>query len=137
MIVGKLEAKVVLITGGARGQGASECRLAATEGATVIVSDVLDDEGRAVAEDVGGAYHRLDVSSASAWREVIGAVMEAHGRIDGLVNNAGIFRLDGVLEAIVVGVHSEGRVGGADQPRQQEEGDDLRSVRAARCKLHL
>ncbi|MGF1599504.1 MAG: SDR family NAD(P)-dependent oxidoreductase [Acidimicrobiales bacterium] len=88
---GRLAGKVALITGGARGQGAEEGRLFAAEGATVILTDVLDDEGKATAAGIAGAtYLHLDVSSEADWEAVVDAVMADHGRLDVLVNNAGI-----------------------------------------------
>ena len=91
MTVGRLDGKVALITGGARGQGAEEGRLFAAEGATVILTDVLDDEGQATADAIDGAtYHHLDVTSESDWQVVVNKVMAEHGRLDVLVNNAGI-----------------------------------------------
>ena len=88
---GRLAGKVALITGGARGQGAEEGRLFAAEGATVVLTDVLDEEGEATAGSIEGAsYHHLDVSSEAEWEAVVAAVVEAHGQIDVLVNNAGV-----------------------------------------------
>jgi len=90
-VQGRLAGKVALITGGARGQGAEEGRLFADEGATVVLTDVLDDEGEAAAAKIDGAsYYHLDVSSERQWDTVVGEVMGEHGRIDVLVNNAGI-----------------------------------------------
>jgi 3alpha(or 20beta)-hydroxysteroid dehydrogenase len=88
----RLAGKVALITGGARGQGRAEARLFADEGAKVIVTDVLDDEGRALAAAIGAAasYHHLDVSDEVQWHTVIDRVRDSHGRLDVLVNNAGI-----------------------------------------------
>ena len=97
--MGRLDNKVILITGSARGQGATEARQAAEQGAHVIVTDVLDDLGVEVAAKISGTYHRLDVTSSSEWRAVVEKVVSDHGRIDGLVNNAGIFRPDTVLDA--------------------------------------
>jgi len=97
----KLDGSVVIITGAARGQGAAEAELAAAEGAHVIVTDVLDDEGLEVAAKVGGTYMHLDVTAVASWNDVVAATVEAHGRIDGLVNNAGIFRHGGVLDGDV------------------------------------
>ena len=90
--MGRLEGKVALITGGARGQGAEEGRLFAAEGATVVLTDVLDDEGAATAAAIGTAasYRHLDVRSESEWEAVVDAVVAEHGRLDVLVNNAGI-----------------------------------------------
>ena len=65
----------------------------------MVVTDVLDDLGADVATEVGGTYLRLDVTSSGEWKSVVDAVIAQHGRIDGLVNNAGIWRHDSVLEA--------------------------------------
>ena len=97
--MGRLDDKVILITGAARGQGATEARQAAGHGAKVIVTDVLDDLGADVARDVDGDYHRLDVTSSGEWTAVIDRIVADHGRLDGLVNNAGIFRHDTILDA--------------------------------------
>ena len=95
--MGRLENQAVVITGAARGQGATEARQAAAEGTHVVVADVLDDLGQAIASEVDGTYHRLDMTSSAARATVIDQVIGDHGRIDGLVNNAGIFRNDDVL----------------------------------------
>ena len=90
-MTGRLEGKIALITGGARGQGAEEGRLFAANGATVVLTDVLDDQGERTAAEIEGAiYRRLDVRSESEWEAVIGEVISEHGRLDVLVNNAGI-----------------------------------------------
>jgi len=93
--MGRLDGKVALVTGGARGQGAAEGRLFAAEGATVVLTDVLDDEGTATAASIGDAtsYQHHDVRSEAAWTEVVAGIMADHGRLDVLVNNAGIFRV--------------------------------------------
>jgi len=96
--VGRLDDKVIVITGAARGQGATEARQAAAEGAQVVVTDVLDELGAQVASEVGGTYHRLDVTSSGEWKTVVDRIVADHGRIDGLVNNAGIFRYDSILD---------------------------------------
>ena len=89
--VGRLAGKVAIITGAARGQGAEEARLFTQEGATVILTDVLDEEGERTAAEIDRAvYRRLDVRSEPEWEAVVAEVMETHGRIDVLVNNAGI-----------------------------------------------
>ncbi|MEM8925314.1 MAG: glucose 1-dehydrogenase [Actinomycetota bacterium] len=88
---GRLAGKVALVTGGARGQGAVEGELFAAQGATVILADVLDDEGRTVADSIDGAtYRSLDVRSEEEWETVVSDVMAEHGRLDVLVNNAGV-----------------------------------------------
>lgn len=95
----RLSGRTILITGAAKGQGAHEARCCADEGASVVVTDVLDTEGAEVASRVGGSYHHLDVSDSAQWDEVTRAIVADHGRIDGLVNNAGIFRAQPLLDS--------------------------------------
>ncbi|MGW1027437.1 SDR family NAD(P)-dependent oxidoreductase [Streptomyces sp. NPDC002577] len=92
--MGKLDGRVVIITGAARGQGEQEARLFAAEGAKVVLGDVLDDQGEALAKELGGLYLHLDVSQEAEWRSAVAAAKGAYGRIDGLVNNAGILRFN-------------------------------------------
>ena len=93
--MGRLDAKIALITGAARGQGAAEAQLFADEGARVYLTDVLDEEGEATAAAIGEAasYHPLDVREEEAWTTIVEEILDAHGRLDVLVNNAGIFRV--------------------------------------------
>ena len=91
----RLQGKVAIITGGARGQGAAEARMFAREGAKVVFGDVLDDEGREVEAEIAAAggeavYLRLDVTDEDSWREAVGTAVSRFGRVDILVNNAGI-----------------------------------------------
>ena len=95
--MGKLDGRVALITGGARGQGAAEAALFAAEGATVFLTDVLDEEGEKTAAVCGGVYLHHDVTSESRWEDVVQAILKDHGRLDILVNNAGIFKLGSVV----------------------------------------
>lgn len=90
--MGELDGRVALVTGGARGQGAAEARLFAREGATVVITDVLDEQGEQTAGAIGCEYHHLDVSSEAEWQAVVDDTVARHGRIDVLMNNAGIFR---------------------------------------------
>ncbi|MFT7598327.1 MAG: 3alpha(or 20beta)-hydroxysteroid dehydrogenase [Acidimicrobiales bacterium] len=89
--MGRLDGKVAIITGAARGQGAAEAQMFADEGATVVLTDVLSTEGEATAAAVGGTFHHHDVSNEDAWERVVAATLASHGRVDVLVNNAGIF----------------------------------------------
>ena len=83
---GRVAGKVVVVTGAARGQGAAEARLLAAEGAEVLAADLADEP----AEDLGGAlYRRLDVTDAAGWAALVAEAARRHGRVDGLVNNAG------------------------------------------------
>ena len=96
--MGKLDGQVALISGGSRGQGEVQGRLFAQEGASVVLADVLDAEGELVAasiNDTGGdaVYHHLDVTEQNQWASVVDAVVEQYGRLDILINNAGIARL--------------------------------------------
>ena len=91
----RLEGKVAIISGASGGMGAEEARLFAREGASVVIADVLDDEGQAVArqiEDTGGeaTYVHTDVTSAESWDAAVQATIEKYGKVDILVNNAGI-----------------------------------------------
>ena len=91
---GRLTGKTVLITGGARGQGATHAERLAREGATVFACDVLHEEGGTLAERLRGdgldvTYRGLDVTDATAWQVLVGEI----GRIDVLVNNAGIIHV--------------------------------------------
>jgi 3alpha(or 20beta)-hydroxysteroid dehydrogenase len=88
----RLAGKVALITGGARGQGEAEARRFVAEGARVLITDVADADGSALATELGNAalYHRLDVTDPSAWASAVAAALDRWGRLDVLVNNAGI-----------------------------------------------
>lgn len=92
--MGKLSGRVALITGGARGQGAAEARLFASEGARVVVADLLEEQGRLVAKEFGAAarFERLDVTQPSDWERVVSGIRSREGRLEVLINNAGIFR---------------------------------------------
>ncbi len=97
----RLAGKVALITGGARGQGAVEARLFASEGAKVVVADVLDEEGARVAADIAEAggdalYVHLDVTQEGDWRRAVQLTVSSFEKLDVLVNNAGIWRRDRV-----------------------------------------
>ncbi|MGW4393217.1 SDR family NAD(P)-dependent oxidoreductase [Streptomyces sp. NPDC004685] len=92
--MGKLDGRVVVITGAARGQGEQEARLFAAEGAKVVLGDVLDDRGEALAKEIGGHYVHLDVSREDDWTAAVAAAKKTYGKIDGLVNNAGILRFN-------------------------------------------
>ena len=99
----RLQNKVALISGGARGMGAAEAKLFAGEGAKVVIADVLEEEGRRTEAQIvesGGAcvFVRLDVTSEANWREVVAATVTRFGRLDILVNNAGIGGLPGTIE---------------------------------------
>jgi 3alpha(or 20beta)-hydroxysteroid dehydrogenase len=102
--MGKLDGKVALISGGSRGQGEAQARLFAREGAQVVLADVLDAEGELVAasiNDTGGdaVYHHLDVTEQSQWKATVDAVVEQYGRLDILINNAGIARVKMIEES--------------------------------------
>ncbi|MEZ0076857.1 glucose 1-dehydrogenase [Planotetraspora sp. GP83] len=88
--MGMLDGKVALITGGARGMGASHVRLFLEEGARVVFGDVLDDEGKALAEETGAVYLHHDVARPADWERAVAATVETYGKLDVLVNNAGI-----------------------------------------------
>jgi len=93
--MGKLDGKVALISGGARGQGAAEAETFAREGAKVVFGDILDAEGKKVEAAIRGAggeaaYTHLDVTSETDWQNAVNLATGRHGRLDILVNNAAI-----------------------------------------------
>ena len=88
----RLQGKVALITGAARGQGAAAAKRYVAEGAKVMIADVRDEPGKELADALGEAarYRHLDVSSESDWVDAVAELLESFGRLDVLVNNAGI-----------------------------------------------
>ena len=115
----RLEGKVALISGGARGIGEAIARLFAREGACVTIGDILEDEGQRVAreiDDAGGRalFVRLDVTVEEDWRRAVQATVERFGQLNVLVNNAGIYRKELVDETSVeawdevMGVNAKG-----------------------------
>ena len=93
--MGRLDGKVALITGGARGMGKSHVRHFVAEGARVVFGDVLDAKGATVADGLGGQccrYVHHDVTSEAQWTAAVAAALDAFGRLDVLVNNAGVLR---------------------------------------------
>jgi len=90
---GRVQGKVAIVTGAARGTGAATARLLAREGARVVLGDLLEEPGRLVAKEIAEAggvasFERLDVASEDDWRRVVDAAVERHGTVDVLVNNA-------------------------------------------------
>ncbi|MBK3529540.1 SDR family oxidoreductase [Streptomyces sp. MBT67] len=95
--MGKLDGRVVLVTGAARGQGEQEARLFAAEGARVVVADVLVEQGESLVKELGAdvaRFVRLDVGDEQDWAAAVAEGKDAFGKIDGLVNNAGILRFN-------------------------------------------
>jgi cyclopentanol dehydrogenase len=93
--MGRLDGKVALISGGARGQGAAEGRLFVREGASVVLGDILDVEGKKVEAEIrasGGraTYVHLDVTREADWQAAVGTAVQTYGKLNVLVNNAGI-----------------------------------------------
>ncbi|WP_343599227.1 glucose 1-dehydrogenase [Mycobacterium sp.] len=93
--MGRVDGKVALISGGARGMGAAHARLLVDEGAKVVIGDLLDDEGKALADDLGPAarYVHLDVTELEQWEAAAATTVEEFGTLNVLVNNAGIVAL--------------------------------------------
>ena len=113
----RLEGKVAIITGGANGMGAEECRIFAREGAKVVIADIREDEGRQleaeIAESGGDAvFARLDVTDEDNWNAVVADAVARYGKLDILVNNAGIGR------------------GSAPDPLRTDAWDDLMNINA-------
>ena len=99
----RLDGKVAIISGGSKGQGAAEAKLFAEEGAKVVITDILDEEGKALESEIiasGGiaSFFHVDVTQSSDWNDVVSFTQEAYGEINILVNNAGILSRHGVVE---------------------------------------
>jgi 3alpha(or 20beta)-hydroxysteroid dehydrogenase len=94
-MAGRLAGKVAVVSGGARGMGASHVRALVDEGAKVVFGDILDAEGEAVAKEVGSAtrYIHLDVTQPDDWERVVATAVQTFGGVDILVNNAGIINV--------------------------------------------
>ena len=115
----RLEGKVALISGGARGQGAVEAKLFAREGAKVVFGDILDESGKQVEAEIheaGGeaAYVHLDVTREDDWRTAVNTAINRYGKLDILVNNAGILIRKGIEDTTeedwdrIMGVNAKG-----------------------------
>ncbi len=98
-----MDGRIVLVTGGARGQGASHAERLATEGAVVICGDVLDDIGSQYADTLNRrglavAYRRLDVTSPSDWAAAMSDITRQWGKLNVLINNAGIIHVNAMVD---------------------------------------
>ena len=89
-MTGRVEGKVCIVTGGAMGLGESDSRLLTQEGGKVIIADIADEKGKALAAEIGAEYYHLDVTSEAAWVELMAHVKARYGKLNVLVNNAGI-----------------------------------------------
>ena len=103
--MGRLEGKVAIISGASRGQGEAEARLFVREGAQVVIADVLDDQGEAVAKDVGenARFVHLDVTDEDAWADALAVTVDTFGRVDVLVNNAAVHHIVKIEDETVEG----------------------------------
>lgn len=104
--MGRLDGKVALISGGARGQGATEARMFAMEGAKVVFGDIRDDEGKKVEaqiRELGGeaTYVHLDVTKEPDWKAAVDTAVRTYGKLNVLVNNAGILIRKNIEETTV------------------------------------
>ncbi|HWO61088.1 MAG TPA: glucose 1-dehydrogenase [Umezawaea sp.] len=114
--MGRLDGKVAIVTGAARGQGAAAARRFVAEGARVAITDVQDELGKQLADDLGDSafYRRLDVSSEEDWSLAVAATTEAFGEVTVLVNNAGVLKFSAIDETTladyqhVVGINQTG-----------------------------
>mgnify|MGYP001497021633 FL=1 len=104
--MGRLNGKIAIVSGGARGQGATEAKMFAREGAKVVLGDVLDEEGEQVEAQInesGGTatYVHLDVTREDDWRSAVDTAIDRYGKLDVLVNNAGILISKGLEDTTV------------------------------------
>ncbi len=108
--MGRLEGQVAIITGGSRGQGASEARLFAKEGAAVAICDVLKEDGEALAKEISATgaparFFPLDVKSEDQWKKLVADVLAWRGKVTILVNNAGIINRLGIVDTSLENWH--------------------------------
>src|SRR5690242_20813409 len=95
----RLDGKIAFLSGAARGIGGATAKLMTEAGAKVVIGDVLDEVGAKHAKEIGATYLHLDVTQEASWAAAMDATVKAHGKLDVLVNNAGIFNGKGVEEA--------------------------------------
>lgn len=108
--------KVAIVTGGASGMGRADARLLVAEGASVVIADLNEEDGQALADELGekAVFLRLNVADEDNWKSVIAATVETFGRLDILVNNAGIIALGNIVDTdleswrLVNSVNSDG-----------------------------
>lgn len=107
----RFDNQTFLITGGARGMGAAQARKLVAQGARVLIADILEDEGRALAAQLGPAahFHRLDVAEEGQWAAAVEQAVQL-GPLRGLVNNAGIFQPASLMDTDVAGFERHFRV---------------------------
>jgi 3alpha(or 20beta)-hydroxysteroid dehydrogenase len=98
--MGRLQGKRAIVTGAARGQGEATARLFAAEGAKVVIADVLEDEGRTLAAELGDAalFIRLDISSEEGWAAAVAQTLDRFGGIEVLINNGAVTYYNGILK---------------------------------------
>jgi 3(or 17)beta-hydroxysteroid dehydrogenase len=98
--MGRVAGKVAIVTGAASGMGKADAELLAREGANVVVADLNETDGQAVADAIGEAavFMRLDVTDEDNWKSVVSATVERFGRLDILVNNAGMIALGTIVD---------------------------------------
>jgi 3(or 17)beta-hydroxysteroid dehydrogenase len=113
--------KVTIVTGAASGLGEADARLLAAEGARVIMTDVNEERGQAIAAEIGARFIRQDVAQEASWHELMATVLADYGRLDVLVNNAGV----GIIATVetttneiwrkTLGIHLDGTFWGCQQ----------------------
>jgi 3alpha(or 20beta)-hydroxysteroid dehydrogenase len=110
--MGRVEGKIAIVTGGARGTGEQTARLLVEEGARVVIGDVLEQEGGVVADELGDAafFEKLDVTDEASWKKIVEKTTERFGAPTVLVNNAGLLHMEALLETAASDVERLWRV---------------------------
>ena len=138
----RLDGKVALISGAARGIGAETARLMVEAGARVVIGDILEERGRETARTIGtdasAVFQRLDVTSEEDWNAAIGAATARWGGFDILVNNAGMFLGKGIEEASLDGPdHNQQCRGPVSARSRQPAVQSAASERPVGVRLYL
>ncbi|MGJ8687359.1 MAG: SDR family NAD(P)-dependent oxidoreductase, partial [Spongiibacteraceae bacterium] len=98
--MGRVKGKVCIVTGAASGMGKADALRLAAEGAKVVLTDLNEKDGQAIADSIGenALFIRHDVSDEASWQQVVKTAVDTFGRLDVLVNNAGIMTMGNVVE---------------------------------------
>ena len=113
----RVKDKVIIVTGAASGLGLADARMLTAQGARVVMTDIDAEAGHAHANDIGATFFAQDVSDEASWQALMSAVEDQYGRLDGLVNNAGVAPIASIEDTTtemwrkVMGIHLDATFG--------------------------